>query len=436
MRSDWLATLHCPYSGSKFITSKIVKGADDEIDYGIITSEAGDFPIVDGILRLRVDEYRSPLVSLIKRDQYKQALLMALEYPSYSRTGAAINFMDRLANTTGFEIVARGGRALKTQLYSAMVTDTFFGTVKRLKSKSWGNWQIYRFSMPAFVPVYPLLHLIRGNGTVLDFGCGVGHAAFLISRKMPASSITCVDYQFSLLYLAKRFFVPDANFLSLDGNYLLPFPSSSFSCVVSSDVLHLIDSKVSLSREFQRIVSDDGAVIMPHLHNKLSPIQFAKSLTPEAYGNLFEGNEKRVIPEDRLVDEYIRNDSLDLEKRWTSEELHGAIKGLTIIVSKDLTLFRRYTGLWERFIECMRNPGINPLYRISGAPGRWVLQKEDPDPRGKLSLKNEACLPETLILNTPSLDKDALLSLRTMDYSTFAELTRKFVIVDVPEQFR
>ena len=90
MRSDWLATLHCPYSGSKFITSNIVKGADDEIDYGIITSEAGDFPIVDGILRLRVDEYRSPLVSLIKRDQFKQALLMALEYPSYSRLGGAI----------------------------------------------------------------------------------------------------------------------------------------------------------------------------------------------------------------------------------------------------------------------------------------------------------------------------------------------------------
>src|SRR5215471_5714354 len=346
MRSDWLATLHCPYSGSKFITSNIVKGADDEIDYGIITSEAGDFPIVDGILRLRVDEYRSPLVSLIRRDQYQQALLMALEYPSYSRMGGAINFMDRFAHATGFEIVSRSGRALKTPLYSAMASDTFSGTVKRLKSKSWGNWQIYRFSMPAFVPVYPLLHLIRGNGTVLDFGCGVGHAAFLISRKIPASSITCVDYQFSLLYLAKRFFVPGANFLSLDGNYLLPFPSSSFSCVVSSDVLHLIDSKVSLSREFQRIVSDDGAVVMPHLHNKLSPIQFAKSLTPEGYGNLFEGSDKRVIPEDRLVDEYIRNDSLDLEKQWPSEELHDAIKGLTIIVGKDLTLFRRYTGLW------------------------------------------------------------------------------------------
>jgi SAM-dependent methyltransferase len=438
MRSDFLGTLHCPYSGSKFTRSSVVKGTDSDIDYGVVTSEAGDFPILEGILRLRVDEYRSPLLAFIKNRQYEKALLTALEIPSYGRGWAAVNFLDRLANTNGLAVVARVLRALKGPAYRAMAdaTETFSGTANRLKSKSWADWHIYRFSMPAFLPVYPLLHLVEVNGPLLDFGCGVGHAAFLFSRRIPGSHITCVDYQFSLLYLAKRFFVPDANFLALDGDYLLPFASSYFSSVVSSDVLHLIDSKVSLSREFQRIVSEKGAIILPHLHNKSSPIQFAKPLTAEAYGALFHGSEKRIIPEDRMVEEFIRNDSLDLERQWTGHELHDAIKGLSIIVSQDTSLFRRYSGLWDKHVDCMTSPIVNPLYRISGSAGRWTLRKEDPDASGKLIPKGVPCLPDTVSLDLPSLDRNALLGLKTSNRSTFAELVRKLVLVEVPEGFR
>jgi len=243
-----------------------------------------------------------------------------------------------------------------------------------------------------------------------------------------------VDHQFSLLYLAKKFFIPAANFLSLDGNYLLPFPSAHFSSIISSDTLHLIDSKLNLSREFQRVISGKGTIILPHLHNRLSPIQFAKSLTPEGYGALFEGSQKRIIPEDQIVDRYIRSDLLDLERQSTNQELDNAIKGLSIIVSKEPSIFCRYDGLWNKYIERMKNAVVNPLYRITGSAGKWVLQK-DPDASGKLSLHSDACLPQTASLSLPSLDQKSLLELRASDPSIFRDLASKFVLIDVPETF-
>jgi SAM-dependent methyltransferase len=436
MRWDFIETLHCPFSGSRFSRSSEERGPD--IDYGIITSEAGDFPIVNGILRLKVDEYRSPLNNLIRNHNYEQSLLTSLEMSSYSRTGAAVNFLDRTANGMGFNRLAGYLRVLRQPSYRAFTdtTDSLTRTLNRLNSKSWANWQIYRFSMPAFLSTYPLLHLMDDHGPVLDFGSGMGHAAFLMSRGVPASRITCAEHQFSLLYLARKFFVNQANFICLDGDYPLPFESSYFSSVFSSDVLHLIDSKVNLSQEFQRIVSQNGAILLPHLHNKLSPVQFGKSLTPEGYSALFEGMERRMLPEDWVVDQFIQSDSLDLGREWSPRELHDAIKGLSVVISKNSAIFHRYSGLWEKQINRIMHPIVNPLYRVSGQPGKWMLKKEEPDNTGKFSSGGDIYLPNTASLELQSLDTSAFLALKTSDLPTFSGLARKFVIIDTPERFQ
>jgi hypothetical protein len=198
---DFIDTLHCPYSGTRFSVHSALNERDTAVAYAIATSEAGDFPIVDGILRLRLDPYRQPLVDLIKRREPNQALLTALDTPFYGRLGPAINFLEYSARRIGFGTIANGLTALKRPMYEA-VTDaggTLVGTMKRLRTPSWATWQIQRFSMPHFLPVYPLLHLVDRRGPVLDFGCGGGHASFLMSRRVPGSSITCADVGFHLL---------------------------------------------------------------------------------------------------------------------------------------------------------------------------------------------------------------------------------------------
>jgi len=437
MRREFLDTLHCPYSGSRFTVNTAVHESDSAINYAIAVSEAGDFPIVDGILRLKVDEYRSPLVDLIRNNKPAQALLIALEAPPYGM-GRGINFLDRTVRTIGFHRIAEGLTALKRPMYRALTdtTRTLASTMKKLKSKSWANWQIYRFSMPHFLPVYSFLHLYE-HGRVLDFGCGGGHAAFLISRRVPDSCITCADVLFQALYLARKFFVPNGNFVCVDGEYLLPFDSAYFSSVLSSDAMHFIDSKLSLSREFLRILSEDGTVILPHLHNKLSPLRRGRSLSPEGYRALFAGVETRIAAEDSVVDQFFGSDSLDLERRSAPEELQNAVNGLSLVASKDSTLFRRYCGLWKKHAECMLNPVANPIYQISGHHGQWHFKKQLGDSeRAKLAPRSDTYLPETASVAAPSLDRQAILTLKMSKPTAFGELARQLVLIDVPERFQ
>jgi SAM-dependent methyltransferase len=439
MRASFMDTLHCPYSGSRFGVHPVFSDSDSTVSYGIATSEAGDFPIVDGILRLNVDDFRLPLVDFIRKQKPAQALLTALDAPSNGRLGPAILLLDRTARRAGLDGLARCLTALKKPMYRVITdtTGTFVGTMKRLRAPSWSKWQIQRFSMPPFLPVYPLLHLVEGDGPVLDFGCGVGQASFLISRRVPASRITCADVRFHSLYLARQFFVGNANFISVDGDYPLPFDSSYFSVVFSTDVVHWLESKLGLCQEFRRVLTDHGAIILPHLHNGLSPARAGKSLSPEGYSALLPGMEQRMLAEDAMVDDFVADDSLDLESKQPSTKLREAFRGLSLVASKDTSLFRRYSGLWQKHLDSMIHPAVNPVYQISGHSGEWTLKKPVSDPaRRQLTPGHNAYLPDTASLNTPLLDQESMLGLKVSDPPTFAKLAKRFVIIDVPERFQ
>ena len=367
--------------------SQITREDGDRIDYGIVTSEAGDFPIVEGILRLQVDEYREPIVEHVREKRLSEALTIALDdAPFHGRSGAAINFASRLAFRTGFSSAGERLNRLKRN-FTRVVTDreaTFMEIAKKLSPDASADWQISRFSMPTFLPVFALLHIVRGERSILDFGCGTGQASFLISRMWPNSKIVCADYSFCSLYLAKKYFVPDASYVCLDGNHLLPFESGVFSTVFSSDTLHCIDSKLSLVQEFRRIGCEKAVTILPHLHNRLAS-PYAKSLTPAGYRKLFQGMETRIIAEEEVIRNYFFDDALDLARDWSDEDL---IAFRTRVCRSWQAWIRRCSkereGLWDQRIRSFRHPCINPAYRIAGQPGDWQLTR-----RAKRSIRQD-----------------------------------------------
>jgi SAM-dependent methyltransferase/uncharacterized protein YbaR (Trm112 family) len=438
MQRDFLASLHCPYSGSPLWLSKVTREDEERINYGIVTSEAGDFPIVEGILRLQVDEYRTPIVEHVREKRLAEAFTLALDdAPFHGRSGAAINFASRLAFRAGFSSAGERLKRLKRN-FARVVTDvdaTFMEIAEKLSPDGSADWQISRFSMPTFLPVFPLLHILREDSSILDFGCGTGQASFLISRMCPNSNIVCADYSFCSLYLAKKYFVPHATYVSLDGNYLLPFESGEFSTVFSSDTLHCIDSKLSLTQEFRRVSCENAVMILPHLHNRLAS-PYAKSFTPKGYRELFQGMETRVIPEQEVIRNYFFDGALDLGRVWSDEDLAASEQGLSIVASADSSVFKRTERLWEQRIFSFRHPSINPAYRIAGQPGDWKLTRRASDRYAKTFTQiDKICLPDTCRVAAPSVDAAGLVKLQRTDSAQFAQLARSLLVLDLPERF-
>src|SRR2546426_12553452 len=102
MRRDVIARLRCPYTGSAFEVKSVARECGSTIEFGVLRSDAGDFPIVAGVLRLLSDRLQAPIVDLVQQGRQEAALQAAL------------------AEKTG--------------------------------SERWTTWQTYRFSMPTFLP--------------------------------------------------------------------------------------------------------------------------------------------------------------------------------------------------------------------------------------------------------------------------------------------
>lgn len=435
----FIESLHCPYTGSAMTAEAVVTEPVGGIDYGVVASEAGEFPIVSGILRLRVDELRLPIVDLVKTGRYGEALRTAMEVPFHGRRAAAINWLTRAGYFLGARRVAAYATAYKRLLFRPLEVEgsTFARVLSIARHETGAGGQLYRFSMPTFLPVYPLIHLIKPGASVLDFGSGTGHGAFLISRLCPGAAVTCADYSFSVLYLAKRYFLSNARFVCLDGNFPLPFASSSFSHVFSSDALHLIDGKLGLAKEFERCLDETGTVVLPHLHNQLFPAKFGKSLTPRGYARLFADMYCRVYAEDDLVRQYLCEDVLDLEQAPPLARLDASVQGVSVVASKDRTVFRRYRNLWARHIGSMEHPTLNPVYEI--VPGTGVsLRKKVNGAFGGVAQTwhGVTYLPDTVKLaDIEAIDRASLLALKQSDRPRFDELARRFIVIEAPERF-
>jgi len=436
--SNWISSLHCPYTGSPFEAKAIDSEHGPAIDFGVVSSEAGQFPVISGILRLISDELQEPLVDLLKQGQKEAALLMALEVPFNTRRARVVNRLWRVAHGRKSRVAVRLVGQGKRHLYR-LVTETditFAELAARTGVEAWANWQTYRFSMPTFLAVHALSHLAKGSKTVLDFGCGLGQSAFLMKRLASEARVVCADYSFTALYLAKRFLVPDAPCICLDGDYPLPFGERYFDCVFSTDAMQYIESKLCLAQEFQRVLSDDGMIVLSHLHNRFSPIKTGKALTPGGYDGLFEGMARHMYPEDSIVADYVANGSLDLERRWAVDDLCHSLSGLSLVATNRKSVFGTYTELWDANIDAMRYPKLNPLYRARRSGGTWALERGIGAPYAiERTIQDCVVLPRTWQADIESCDSAGILTLRDADRAQLRELVRRFLILDMPESY-
>jgi SAM-dependent methyltransferase len=293
--------------------------------------------------------------------------------------------------------------------------------------------------MPTFLPVYPLVHLARGRRAIFDFGCGLGQSSFLLDRVAPDADIVCGDYSFTAMYLAKRYFVPQATCICLDGDYPLPFVNGCFDHVFSTDALQYIGPKVGLAREFQRILTADGTIALAHLHNRLSPERgcTGTGLTPPGYRGLFDGMVRRLFPEAAIVADYVADGALNLEREYDVEDPGQWMSGVSLVAAASSDQLRNLSGLLEDAVARAREPRVNPLYAATRSGQGWLLERRVGEPYAfERTISGYELLPKRILLETPSLDSAALLALRDrVGGGDLRDLMRRFVVLDLPSRF-
>lgn len=439
MRAHLIDELKCPYTGSALRVTRVLAADGDEIEQAVCRSAAGEFPIVAGILRLQCDELREPIVDALRRDRAGRALELALDWPCRTRTNAATDLLYRAALKSGAGGIGAALGALKRPLSRQLTGQhrSFCDLLDALPVPGyWREWQKYRFSMATFLPVYPMLVLLTEHGRVLDFACGLGHASFLIARQVGPANTVCVDYSFSSLLVARRYFVPRAAFITLDGNGLLPFPTGFFAAVLCSDAFHFITQKLALAREFARVAAPDGAVLLAHLHSRYSPMKSGAALTPTAYRELFANLHARVLPDRPMIDEYFNDDVFDLSAQHPEAELNAAVDGVSLVASANRAVFRAYPRSFAASLALVRNPIVNPIFRAVRDGRELVLRKHvSPAYAARIEARAGNRVPADYRLDPGSLKSGSGIRLKGDDRGYLARLVRDLVAIDVPNGY-
>lgn len=444
MKQEYLRLMKCPYCGSGFKLGEIHREILGDIIEGVIVCDCDKFPIIDGILILKPSDINDYIIQLINDGKTKQAIGLLMGH-----FGERAFQLERLLRTRGIlgeklgEILSLIEENRATYNYNRYSDDksSFYSMLGK------GESEIYlksRFSAETFWSLYPFIPLLKtSRERVLDLSCGMGHSSFVLSSYVKPQELVCVDYSFRHLYLAKKYFVKDAEFICLDANYSLPFKDNVFSTIIMQDAFHYIRGRYSLAQEMERVVSPQGILLLLHLHNSLNyNIAAGQPLTPKGWFNLFKHVTVKLLPEKNVVEDFIWNNKLDLSKEYSESDLNRS-NALGIIGTRDKSNLYVHRGVWEDILTNKCNLVINPIYTIERNVDGAILRRKFPSE----SFKREfpimgEYLPEKCTINRVISEalNGRVLDITSIEISEYElnhieELMRKFVVINAPQNY-
>lgn len=310
------------------------------------------------------------------------------------------------------------------------------------------NYTLSIDSLQKLSGLYPFLPLLKESlgedpEWVLDLSCGTGHVSFILSQYVKPKQLICADYHFKNLYMARKYFVPDASFICLDAKDSLPFNDAFFSSIVMMDAFHYIRSKASVAREMERVISPRGILLLLHLHNSLNYNSAAgHPLSPTGWKNLFSKLPIKILSEKNIIESFILDTRIDLSKNASESDLKSA-NAIILLGTKNDSYLQGNIGKFNRSLTEDSKLIINPLYNIKHEGDQIIFQRTFPDELFRKDYPlTEKYLPEGYIMTEKfakllkgrTLDLDGA-HLSRDDLAIIEDLIEKFVIINVPENF-
>ncbi len=421
MHESLLALLRCPFCGTRLapVENEALVRQAGAIVSGVLCCECCAFPVVDGI-------------PVLIADDIARGAIVALEA---GRADEARNLLLGLDDA---------GRAALAALLTGDRVATYRELIDVLSPDAEGTYFIYHFSDPTYVMAESVLRGLAQDARttarwVIDVCGGSGHLTRVLTELQkgtpsPGPGTVLADVYFSKLWLAARLTAPGCHPVCCDANHPLPFANDAFSMAVLSDAFPYIWHKRLLAGELMRLAGPDGVVVMPHLHSSLGWNHSAgMPLTPAAYADLFAPLQPRLFRDGDLLTSVLDREAADLTRAVTAADLE-AENALTLVASRDASLFREYTLPAATAVSGALV--VNPLYHVARTGVATTLTLTFPTP--EYADEFGGCrryLPEALVV---AADLTGVLDATTLETALGAEyqsLRRRRVLLDVPPHY-
>jgi trans-aconitate methyltransferase len=265
MTESFLNLFRSP-SGAAFSVDQVFLKSGSDILYGTVRTDGNRYPIVDGILIYKHDAHTDTILRTLDRKKFFHALQLALDYkPDLNRFLLTASPHASLGYRVFGTLVAwLSGKPSRRAL---TLFDVLNAAAKLNVQPFWTAYLKHRFSATSFRAALPLIQSIAPrDGFLIDIGCGIGTASYMFSKRFAEEQMVCQNLEFAGLYLARRFVVPDANFLCSDFGTAQPFSDGSFAAVFSSDAIQYVANKSVACAEAARLLHPDGTALLVHNH--------------------------------------------------------------------------------------------------------------------------------------------------------------------------
>lgn len=371
MRIDLLETLVCPWSAARF-SIQVIDARGDEVEYAILASEAGVFPLVNGIPVLLPG--RDESVRLLRSGDLLEARARALVADiAPARLDAALDALagrdpvGRAAHQLGRAIEARRVHTARIACQRGTSADLIQLAYRDSPARSVDalNYFTYRWATPRHLVALSCIEsLTRDRGPVLDLGCGAGHLTWPLMRRAGGAPVVGVDRLLFLLLAARARLGPPAQLVCADVS-ALPFRDGWASSVLASDVLSFVTAKWSVMREIDRVLSPEGwLALVSVINSRARHVYAGEPLTPAGWRRLVEHYPgHRVLADGQILARYLSGSGLDA-RHDSDDAVIDRSRRLTLVAARDGSVAQDH-GAFESWPHAHGELGINPLYRVA-----------------------------------------------------------------------
>lgn len=370
MRRDLLGLLRCPATGGA-LSLDVLERNDDHVRYGVLRSEAAEYPIVAGVPVLLPGHEES--VALVRQGRTAAAAAAAvvhqLEPSRLGRLAAALEVAPRGA-AVGRALGRRDRDRLQaalTPLLDPEASDPF--ALVRLGFVGWGgrnpeavHYFASRFGTPRhLVALAAAEAACAAGGPVLDLGCGVGHLTWWLDQRFGDGRTVGVDLSLFELWAAAGI-AGGGRFVCADAA-ALPLATACFGLVLSSDMLSFVPGKWAAAREAARVLAPGGTLAFAAVKSSLQRHVYAgMPLSPDGWRALAGDLPSRLYADDRVLARYLSGQGLDGDDAGDVSTSPTVTLLAGAAASGDDGREWGSTGEWPHACGPL---GVNPLLRLA-----------------------------------------------------------------------